>query len=293
MERLAQDVDGFPDAQPALAAAAAPGARPRRWRPTPLIAGSLGLHGIAALGTIAMPEVWPWALGSIAADHLLLGTLGLLPRTSSLGPNMTRLPASSARRGEIALTFDDGPDPEVTPRVLDILAEHGCRATFFCIADRARLQADLCREIARRGHGIENHSLVHRGTFPCLTMRGIRREITSAQAVLTEVAGRAPRFFRPPAGLRNPLLDPVLHHLDLALVSWTRRGYDTVARNGGVVAARLTRDLGAGDILLLHDGHAARTVRGVPVVLEALPRVLDAVRERALRPVALHEALAP
>ena len=264
-----------------------------RWKPTPLVAASMGLHGLAGASLLLGPQAWPWAVGAVAANHMVLGAVGLWPRSTWLGANMTRLADASIARHEIALTFDDGPDPEVTPRVLDILAEHGCRATFFCIADRARLQADLCREIARRGHGIENHSLVHRGTFPCLTMRGIRREITSAQAVLTEVAGRAPRFFRPPAGLRNPLLDPVLHHLDLALVSWTRRGYDTVARNGGVVAARLTRDLGAGDILLLHDGHAARTVRGVPVVLEALPRVLDAVRERALRPVALHEALAP
>ena len=294
MERLAQDVDGFPDAQPALAAAAAPGARPRRWRPTPLIAGSLGLHGIAALGTIAMPEVWPWALGSIAADHLLLGTLGLLPRTSSLGPNMTRLPASSARRGEIALTFDDGPDPEVTPRVLDILAEHGCRATFFCIADRARLQADLCREIARRGHGVESHSFVHSvPRFPCLARGGWRREVGSAQAALAEIAGRAPRFFRPPAGLRNPLLDPVLHEFGLVHVTWTRRGFDTKTRDPAIVTARLLRNFAAGDILLLHDGHAARTVRGVPLILEVLPRVLEAAREQALRPVALHEAIAP
>jgi peptidoglycan/xylan/chitin deacetylase (PgdA/CDA1 family) len=293
MERLAQDVDGFPGAQPAVGAGPAPETRARRWRPAPLVAGSMGLHGVAALGSLVVPEMWPWALGSIAADHLLLGTVGLLPRSTWLGPNMTRLPEASARRGEITLTFDDGPDPEVTPRVLDILAAHGCRATFFCIADRVRAHPALCREIARRGHGVENHSLAHRSTFPWLMLGGIRREIMGAQAVLIEATGTVPRFFRPPAGLRNPLLDPVLHELGLALVSWTRRGYDAVTSDAGAVARRLTRDLAPGDILLLHDGHAARTARGVPVVLEALPRVLEAARARSLRPVALHDAIAP
>ena len=293
MERLARDVDGFPDAQPAVGAGLAPGAGARGWRPSPLVAGSLGLHGVAALGALALPETWPWALAAVAANHAVLGAAGLVPRSTWLGPNLTRLPPASARRGEIVLTFDDGPDPEVTPRVLDILQAHGCRATFFCIAERALEHADLIREMARRGHGIENHSFAHRaGMFPCLTMGGFRREIGNAQAVLATLTGTAPRFFRPPAGLRNPLLDPVLHELGLVLVTWTRRGFDTVVRDADAVTARLVHGLAARDILLLHDGHAARTARGLPLAVEVLPRVLEAARERALRPVALHDAIA-
>ena len=153
--------------------------------------------------------------------------------------------------------------------------------------------ADLCREIVHRGHCVENHSLAHRGTFPFLTLGGFRREIAAAQAALTQVTGIAPRFFRAPAGLRNPLLDPVLHEHGLDLVTWTRRGFDTRCRDASVVAARLVRGLAAGDILLIHDGHAARTASGVPVALEALPRVLDAVQAAALRPVTLRRALEP
>ena len=264
-----------------------------RWRPAPLVAASMGLHGLAGIAALAAPESWPWALGAVAANHGVLGMAGMWPRGSLLGPNMTRLPEASRRRGEIAITFDDGPDPEVTPRVLDILEAHGCRATFFCIARHVRAHADLCREVARRGHAVENHSMAHRGTFPLLTLGGFRSEIAGAQRAIAEATGAEPRFFRPPAGLRNPLLDPALHEAGLTLVTWTRRGFDTRERDPARVAARLVRDLAAGDILLLHDGHAARTPSGVPVVLEALPRVLDAARAAGLAPVALPRAIEP
>jgi len=263
------------------------------WRPAPLVAASIGLHGLAGIATVAAPESWAWALGAIAANHGVLGMAGMWPRGSLLGPNMTRLPEASRRRGEIAITFDDGPDPEVTPRVLDLLEARGCRATFFCIAGRAREHAALCREIARRGHAVENHSMAHRGTFPLLTLGGFRRELASAQSAIAGTTGAAPRFFRPPAGLRNPLLDPALHEAGLTLVTWTRRGFDTRERDPARVVARLVRGLGAGDILLLHDGHAARTRSGTPVVLEALPRVLDAAGVAGLDPVSLPRAIEP
>ena len=135
----------------------------------------------------------------------------------------------SARR-EIALTIDDGPDPAVTPAVLDLLDLHGARATFFCIAERARAHPALCREIVRRGHSVQNHSDRHSHAFSLLGPGAIAREIAAAQATLADVTGVVPRFFRAPAGLRNPFLAPVLQRLDLQLVSWTRRGYDTVRR---------------------------------------------------------------
>lgn len=264
---------------------------PRRYRPTPTIAGSIALHCAAGIGAAVRPELWAWAVGAVAANHAFLGSLGLWPRSTLLGPNITRLPAASTMRGEIAITFDDGPDPEVTPGVLDVLDSYAVRASFFCIADRAARHPGICREIVRRGHAVENHSRRHSHSFACLGVGGFRREISAAQATLIEAAGHAPLFFRAPAGLRNPLLDPVLHELRLRLVSWTRRGFDTRSCDGADVASRLTQRLAAGDILLLHDGGSARNAAGAPVVLEALQRVLDAARRRNLRPVALHHAI--
>ena len=265
-----------------------------RWRPTPTIAGTFGLHGAAVLAIFLGPEEWTWWVAAcIAGNHLVLTAIGLWPRSTLLGPNFNRLPGLAVARGEIAFTFDDGPDPEVTPKVLDLLDAHGTRATFFCIAENAARHPELCREIARRGHMVENHSSEHQVTFAMLGFGGIRKEISAAQQTLEGLTGKAPRFFRAPAGLRNPLLDPVLHDLGLRLVSWTRRGFDTREHDAGRVAARLLRDLGPGDILLLHDGHSDRTSTGVPVVLDVLPRLLAAARHQGLRPVTLAQAIDP
>jgi peptidoglycan/xylan/chitin deacetylase (PgdA/CDA1 family) len=116
-------------------------------------------------------------------------------------------------------------------------------------------------------------------------------EIGRAQESITAVTGLLPRFFRAPAGLRNPFLDPVLTRLDLQLASWTRRGFDTVSRDADVVLEKLTRQLGGGDILLLHDGHPGRLPSGRPLILEVLPRLLTAVSAAGLRPITLRSAL--
>src|SRR5487761_2688661 len=201
--------------------------RNSRWRPTLLIRISIALHLLALIGVIAEPAQWRWALGAVLADHALLALLGLWPRCRWLGPNWTQLPAASTARNEIALTIDDGPDPAVTPQVLDILDRHAAQATFFCIGEKAARYPDLCREIARRGHAVENHSQHHRHHFALLGRAGLMRELQAAQDTLAAIAGRRPAFFRAPAGLRNPFLDPVLARLGLRLVSWSARAYDT------------------------------------------------------------------
>jgi peptidoglycan/xylan/chitin deacetylase (PgdA/CDA1 family) len=262
----------------------------RPWTPAPALQASLALHGAAALGTLAMPAAWPWTLGAVAANHAVLTIAGLLPRSALLGPNLTRLPEAAAARGEIALTLDDGPDPEVTPRVLDLLDAAGARASFFCIGWRARKTPALCREIVARGHRVENHGDSHSWAFSAFGPRRMKADIATAQATLADITGQAPRFFRPTAGLRNPFLDPVLAALDLRLAAWTRRAYDTREGRPDIVFARLTRNLAAGDILLLHDGHGARTPAGEPAILAVLPRLLATLAERDLKPVTLAAA---
>lgn len=264
-----------------------------RWPVPPMIQASLGLHVAAAGAALMAPGAWPWAAGAVVANHLALTAAGLWPRSQLLGPNITRLPDAAAARGEVALTIDDGPDPQVTPATLDLLSEWGVRATFFCIAERAREHPALVRRIVDAGHGIGNHSRFHSHRFSLLGPRGFEREITAAQDLLADVCGVRPHCFRAPAGLRNPLLDPVLHRLGLHLVSWTRRGFDTRESNAQRVLARLQHQLAAGDILLLHDGHARRTATHQPVLLAVLPPLLQRCRELTLRPVSLAEALPP
>lgn len=261
------------------------------WRRRPLVPASYALHAAAAAAVVARPAEWPWAAAAIVANHAVLTAVGLWPRSRGLGPNWTRLPVATGA-ARIALTIDDGPDPRVTPQVLEVLARGRVRATFFCVGERVEAEPSLAREIVAAGHRIENHSQRHLHRFSLLGPAAMREEVARAQESIATVTGVAPRFFRAPAGLRNPFLDGVLESLRLALVSWTRRGFDTVSSSADSVLARLTRDLEAGDILLLHDGHAGRTADGTPLILAVLPRLLEAVREAGLTPVTLRAACA-
>src|SRR6478609_5349408 len=123
---------------------------------------------------------WPWS-------PLRRTGPGCWLRSPVLGENWVRLPQAAVARSEVALTIDDGPQPDVTPAVLDLLDAAGARATFFCIAEQARRHPELAREIVRRGHSLQNHSRQHRHNFSLLGPRGFAREIESAQAVFAEV----------------------------------------------------------------------------------------------------------
>ena len=265
--------------------------RNTHWQPTLLIRASISLHLLAVIAVIAEPGQWRWALGAVFANHVLLTLLGLWPRSHWLGANWTRLPPAATTRNEIALTIDDGPDPIVTLQVLDILDRYATQATFFCVGDKAARYPDLCREIVRRGHAVENHSQHHHHHFSLMGRSYFTRELQTAQDTLTTITGECPLFFRAPAGLRNPLLDPVLARLGLQLASWSTRGFDTRIGDVERVKSRLLRGLRAGAILLLHDGMAARTHDGIPVILEVLPAVLAAAAATNLRFVTLRHAL--
>lgn len=252
---------------------------------------SFALHAVALLIWLLSPALWPWLLSVVLLNHFLLSAAVLWPRGTVLGPNLTRLPPAARARAEVALTFDDGPHPIVTPQVLDLLDAHQARASFFVIGRKAEAHPNLLREIVRRGHSVENHSYRHAYAFPFFGMAYLKREVDTAQAAIKNIIGRAPAYFRAPAGLRSPLLDDVLARRNLHYVSWTRRGYDGVANNPELVLQRLMRDLAAGDILLLHDG--ANSPGQEPAVLNVLPKLLSELAQRGLKPVSLPMALQP
>jgi peptidoglycan/xylan/chitin deacetylase (PgdA/CDA1 family) len=226
----------------------------------------------------------------VLLNHVAIAAIGVWPRSRWLGSNWVRLPAPSIANNEVAITIDDGPHPEITPLVLDILDAYNATATFFCIGAMAQRYPKLCREIVRRGHTVENHSYRHRHDFSLRGYFGCLREVANGQAALTAVTGQVPRFFRAPAGLRNPFLDPVLAHCNLQLAAWTRRGFDTRTTDAARVLERLLRDLQAGDILLLHDGNTEYTNNGKPVIVAVLPKLLAALAARNLTTVTLAAA---
>jgi len=252
----------------------------------PFLRLTLAIHALGAGAVLLAPERWPLALGALLANHLAItwGTLSV--RSRLLGPNMSNLPVPA--EGRVALTFDDGPDPEVTPAVLDVLDRHGVRASFFCVGRKVEAHPELAALVASRGHSVENHTYTHPNTFALRGPAALAREIGEAQERIWSATGRRPVYFRAPAGIRNLWLAPCLDRAGLALVSWSRRGFDTVTRDPEWVARRLARAR-AGDVLLLHDGNSARAHSGRPVVVEALPLILQTLERRAL----VAEALPP
>jgi peptidoglycan/xylan/chitin deacetylase (PgdA/CDA1 family) len=254
-------------------------------RTSPFVKLSFGLHvaGVAAL--FIAPGTWPIVASGMLLDHVVVLMAGRFPGSRLLGRNVRKLPTVSVERSQMALTFDDGPDPRVTPLILDILDDHGARATFFCIGERAERHPEIVAEIVRRGHLVENHSYRHPYLFAFYGSRAQHREILRAADVIEPLAGRRPSLFRPPAGIRNPLLEPALVASGATLVSWSRRGFDAVSTDPDGIARRLDKGVRPGSILALHDGRGREGAN--PIVLEVLPRVLSLVHERGLEPVPL------
>ncbi|HSI28000.1 MAG: polysaccharide deacetylase family protein [Methylophilus sp.] len=255
-----------------------------------LVKASFLLHLALLIFLVIAPGLWSWVLAVFFANHLLISLVGLWPRSTWLGSNWTELPPAAKLRNEIALTIDDGPEPGVTRPVLDILDQYNVKATFFYIGNKAVQHPELCREIVKRGHAIENHSQQHSVYFSMFGYTRMANEVLAAQETVQEITGIRPRFFRAPAGLRNPFLDPVLKRFGLQLASWSVRAFDTRVRDADKVKARLINGLRPGAIVLLHDGNAARTVANEPIIVATLPALLEAAKTKGLHFVTLAQA---
>lgn len=241
---------------------------------------------IAAILILAVTKRWEIALSLVLGNFILVGLLVLCPRCMFLGNNIVRLPPPSIDRGEVALTFDDGPDVRVTPLVLELLDRFKVKASFFCIGEKASAHPELLAEIIQRGHSVENHTYHHCNLFAFYSPSALKKEIISTQKTFSKNGIKA-RFFRSPMGFRSPLLDGVLRDCQLEHVAWTRRGFDTVWKKADAVFLRLARNLSAGDVLMLHDGGSALTSEGQPVVVAVLPELLKRCADLGLRGVSL------
>jgi len=194
------------------------------------------------------------------------------PRNQWLVANRSRVDGARC----VALTFDDGPDPVYTPKLLDLLREKDVKATFFVIGKRADQHPEIVRRAWTEGHLVGNHTWSHYPLFCFLMPRRLRAEIERGTESIRRSCGSMPRFFRSPVGLRHPLLAPYLENAGLDYISWSIRTLDTFTTDSGVLAQRILSRATSGDIILLHD----RLPRGTDAMLQALPRVIDELRER-------------
>lgn len=189
----------------------------------------------------------------------------------------------------VALTFDDGPTPDVTPKVLAVLREKDVKATFFWIGRQVERQPETARLVSREGHAIGNHTDSHPSLFCFLTPRRLQHEIERAQHTIIGVTGVPPRVFRPPVGLRHPLLEVSLKRAKLKLMLWQIRTYDTRSTTADALCARVLDRIQPGAIVLLHDRPSA----GSNAMLDALPAVIDELRARGYDFVTLDGSVRP
>lgn len=218
----------------------------------------------------------------IAAAVLLAAVLLVRGSASVRASWYLRMRCRARRAGRrVALTFDDGPDPQRTPAVLDLLARQGVRATFFVVGARAEAHPELVRRMAAEGHVVGNHSYTHSWRFPLRSLGRTVEELRRTGEVLHRITGRQPRLFRPPFGVTNPTIARAVRRLGLDPVGWSIRSLDTMGQSPERVAARILRRLHPGAVILLHD-RCAGSERLVGLLVEGL-------RSRGLEPVTLPE----
>jgi peptidoglycan/xylan/chitin deacetylase (PgdA/CDA1 family) len=185
-----------------------------------------------------------------AAAASAAGYQSMSPTGQWYGPTF-----SSGQRGskQIALTFDDGPNDPHTLKLLDVLAKHSVRATFFMIGRYVRERPDIARAVAQAGHVIGNHTFTH----PLLIFKSVeetRRQLVDCRHTLTDAIGQHSNLFRPPFGGRRPATLRIARELGLHTVMWSVTGYDWNAPPAAVIEAKVARQLRGGDVILLHDG---------------------------------------
>jgi peptidoglycan/xylan/chitin deacetylase (PgdA/CDA1 family) len=196
----------------------------------------------------------PWSIAASAAGVAsalsAVAAWGAMAPSSQLYGPTVRVTGDS---GAIALTFDDGPNPAVTPRLLDLLEKHGARATFFMTGAHIRAFPQIAADAAERGHAIANHTETH-PNLALLSSRKIADELSQCNEAIASATRRPPRWMRPPFGGRGPTLDSTARSMGVAgVVMWSKWAWDWKPQPGERVIQRLQRVRG-GDIVLLHDG---------------------------------------
>jgi peptidoglycan-N-acetylglucosamine deacetylase len=206
----------------------------------------------------------------IVAIFLIIVVLGVaLPQMRFFGRFICR---GNTLQRCVALTFDDGPDVNSTPQLLDFLKEAKIEAAFFCIGKKVAANPEIAARIVREGHLLENHSYAHSAFINFFPVARLRTEMLQAQTAIQQAAGILPQFYRPPVGLTNPRTFRAAQSLGLKVIGWNARSLDTIFTDPKKVVARVDRRLKPGAIILLHDGNipAARLLPTVKLLLATL-----------------------
>lgn len=213
---------------------------------------------------------------------------GAFHRNSPIfGRVLSRLPS---RDPVVALTFDDGPNPDATPVVLDALAERGVHATFFILGKHAERWPELVRRVASEGHTLGNHGYHHR-KLHLKSPRYVREDLRLGADAIEASCGRRPRWFRAPHGFRSPWVTRIAHELGERTVGWSLGVWDTDRPGASIIADRTVDGARRGSILLLHDGDGYDPDGDRLQTAQAVPDIVDRLQARGFRFVGLDDPL--
>ena len=180
----------------------------------------------------------------------------------------------------IALTFDDGPDPGITPEILDILKGRA-KAAFFCIGKKTEGNEGILKRMVAEEHLIGTHSYSHSNWFDLFSPQRMMNEFRQSEQKIKEITGKKPLMFRPPYGVINPLLKKALQSFPYYIIGFSNRPWDTISKNEDKILKRLVRKLKPGDVVLLHDS--------VPQSIPVLKEFMRIIEEKGYRIVSLSE----
>lgn len=170
----------------------------------------------------------------------------------------------------VSITFDDGPNPEFTPKVLALLEDFNAKATFFLIGKNAEKYPEIIRQIIAEGHTIGNHSYSHSKNFGFFSSEKVAAELRQTNSILKKITGKELKLFRPPFGVTNPNIKKALKNTGHFSIGWSKRSFDTTNISEEKILKRITSNLKKGDIILLHDS-SAKTVAVLERLLLTLP----------------------
>ena len=250
---------------------------------------------VASIGALAVlvrslliAPVPTWAAASLLLLYLIITWVGwFYPQTGMYGEVLWRGPGNDDR---VALTFDDGPNPATTPKILGILSRGGHRATFFLVGRKVQAHPELVREMHRAGHTLGLHGFVHDRLYAFKPPARVVADLQAAQHAVAEACGVRPTLFRPPMGHVSPRVVAGARRAGVTLVSWSVAGLDGLrGATSDRVVRRISRRLCGGTIAVLHD--SAERDDFEPASVQALPAILAEIDSRGLRTVGVDEFL--
>ena len=240
-----------------------------------------GRLSMAISGAYEEAEKDPWWIAAKERADTLLKVTGKHVDLDWLrGFGDRTLKRGSPNRKWVALTFDDGPHPNTTPRLLSILKAHHAKATFFLVGMMAEAYPDLVLEEQQAGHLIANHTY-HHVNLTKIHDNDVGTELEACGLVLQHITGQKPKFFRPPGGDYNPVVLKIAENLGYRMVLWTDDPGDYSNPGNQVIVSRLLKRLSQGGILVLHDGPLQ--------TLDILPKILSSLEKEGYTLVTLED----